>query len=120
MAFQVKIHQIRAFVEVARQGSIRGASRMLNMSQPALSKSIQELEEGLAALSLVAKSDFLSILPEEMGCDPLHGQGLVMLPVSEILPKAAYYLIQRRDSRQTPLTASLITQFRRECGYLQS
>ena len=42
MAFQVKIHQIRAFVEVARQGSIRGASRMLNMSQPALSKSIQE------------------------------------------------------------------------------
>ncbi|WP_252966041.1 hypothetical protein, partial [Shigella sonnei] len=24
------------------------------------------------------------------------------------------------DSRQTPLTASLITQFRRECGYLQS
>lgn len=73
-----------------------------------------------ACISLVAKSDFLSILPEEMGCDPLHGQGLVMLPVSEILPKAAYYLIQRRDSRQTPLTASLITQFRRECGYLQS
>ncbi len=33
----------------SRQGSIRGASRMLNMSQPALSKSIQELEEGLAA-----------------------------------------------------------------------
>lgn len=73
-----------------------------------------------ACISLVAKSDFLSKLPEEMGCDPLHGQGLVMLPVSEILPKAAYYLIQRRDSRQTPLTASLITQFRRECGYLQS
>ncbi len=50
-----------------------------------------------ACISLVAKSDF-SILPEEMGCDPLHGQGLVMLPVSEILPKAAYYLIQRRDN----------------------
>ncbi len=64
MAFQVKIHQIRAFVEVARQGSIRGASRMLNMSQPALSKSIQELEEGLAAQlffrrrALLNKSDF--------------------------------------------------------------
>ncbi len=28
-----------------------------------------------ACISLVAKSDFLSILPEEMGCDPLHGQG---------------------------------------------
>lgn len=37
-----------------------------------------------------------------------------MLPVVETLPKAAYYLIQRRDSRQTPLAESLITQFRRE------
>ncbi len=45
MAFQVKIHQIRAFCRSARQGSIRGASRALNMSQPA-PKSIQELEEG--------------------------------------------------------------------------
>lgn len=49
MAFQVKNSSNSGFVEVARQGSIRGASRMLNMSQPALSKSIQELEEGLAA-----------------------------------------------------------------------
>ncbi|HFZ8993343.1 TPA: LysR family transcriptional regulator [Citrobacter freundii] len=297
MAFQVKIHQIRAFVEVARLGSIRGASRALNLSQPALTKSIQELEEGLAAqlffrrskgvtlteagesfyqhaslileelraaqedirqqqgeragqisigmgasisrllmpavisrfhqqhpqvkvrimegqllsminelrqgeldftintyykgnydheftfekllekpfavfcrsghpatdarsieellkyswtmptprgsyyrqleeqlkdraqtpnisvvcetfsacINLVAKSDFLSILPQELGCDPLLAPNLVMLSLVEPLPKAAYYLIQRRDSRQTPLAASLITQFRREC-----
>jgi hypothetical protein len=39
---------------------------------------------------------------------------LVMIPVREALPKATYYLIQRRDSRQTPLTASLITLFRRQ------
>lgn len=295
MSFQVKFHQIRAFVEVARQGSIRGASRAMNLSQPALTKSIKELEEGMAAqlfvrrskgvaltecgesfyqhanlileelraaqddirqrqgqlggqinigmgasvartlmpavitrfheqhpqvkvrimegqlvsminelrqgeldftintyyqgpydhefsfeklfekpfaifgreghpaigaksiselmnynwtmptprgsyykqledifrhrsqiphigvvcetfsscISLVAQSDFLSILPQELGCDPLLAHRLVMLPVDDILPKAAYYLIQRRDSRQTPLTASLITQFRR-------
>ncbi len=295
MTFQVKFHQIRAFVEVARQGSIRGASRVLNLSQPALTKSIKELEEGVAAqlfirrskgvaltecgesfyqhaslileelrsaqedilqrqgklagqvnigmgasvarllmpavitrfhqqhpqvkvrimegqlvsminelrqgeldftintyyqgpydheftfeklfekpfaifcraghpalgttsisellkyswtmptprgsyykqleevfnksaqvpnigvicetfsssISLVAQSDFLSILPQELGCDPLLANRLVMLPVKETLPRAAYYLIQRRDTRQTPLTASLITQFRR-------
>ncbi|MDY1035568.1 LysR family transcriptional regulator [Lelliottia sp. CFBP8978] len=295
MTFQVKFHQIRAFVEVARQGSIRGASRAMNLSQPALTKSIKELEEGMAAqlfvrrskgvaltdcgesfyqhaslileelraaqddilqrqghlagqinigmgasvartlmpavitrfheqhpqvkvrimegqlvsminelrqgeldftintyyqgpfdheftfeklfekpfaifcraghpalgaksigellhynwtmptprgsyykqleeifkhrsqipqigvvcetfsscISLVAQSDFLSILPQELGCDPLLAHRLVMLPVEEQLPKAAYYLIQRRDARQTPLTASLITQFRR-------
>ena len=49
MSFQIKFHQIRAFVEVARQGSIRGASRVLNLSQPALTKSIKELEEELGA-----------------------------------------------------------------------
>lgn len=296
MTFQIKFHQIRAFVEVARQGSIRGASRTMNLSQPALTKSIKELEEGMAAqlfvrrskgvaltecgegfyqrarlileelraaqddirqrqgelagqinigmgasvsrtlmpavitrfhaqhpqvkvrimegqlvsminelrqgeldftintyyqgpydqeftfeklfekpfavfcreghpatgatsinellhynwtmptprgsyykqleevfshrsqiprigvvcetfsscISLVAQSDFLSILPQELGCDPLLAHRLVMLPVVESLPKAAYYLIQRRDSRQTPLAESLITQFRRE------
>lgn len=295
MTFQVKIHQLRAFVEVAQQGSIRGAGRVLNLSQPALTKSIKELEEGIAAqlfirrskgvtltecgesfyqharlileelrsaqddirqrqgqlagqinigmgasiarllmpavisrfhqqhpqvkvrimegqlvsminelrqgeldftintyyqgpydheftfeklfekpfaifcraghpaieadsingllkyswtmptprgsyykqleemfshrdqiprigvvcetfsscISLVAQSDFLSILPQELGCDPLLANRLVMLAVKEPLPKATYYLIQRRDSRQTPLTTSLITQFRR-------
>jgi hypothetical protein len=67
-----------------------------------------------SCISLVAQSDFISILPQELGCDPLLAHRLVMLPVVESLPKAAYYLIQRRDSRQTPLTESLITQFRRE------
>ncbi len=66
-----------------------------------------------SCISLVAQSDFLSILQKELGCDPLLAHRLVVLPVEEVLPRAAYYLIQRRDSRQTPLTASLITQFRR-------
>jgi LysR family transcriptional regulator of abg operon len=56
MTFQVKFHQIRAFVEVARQGSIRGASRVLNLSQPALTKSIKELEEGIAAQLFIRRS----------------------------------------------------------------
>jgi LysR family transcriptional regulator of abg operon len=46
MSFQIKFHHIRAFVEVAREGSIRGASRALAISQPALTKAIKELEEG--------------------------------------------------------------------------
>lgn len=296
MTFQVKIHQLRAFVEVTKQGSIRGASRVLNLSQPALTKSIKELEEGICAqlfvrrsqgvtltecgerfyqhaslileelraaqeeilqrqgrlagqinvgmgasvartlmpavikrfheqhpevkvrimegqlvsminelrqgeldftintyyqgpydheltfeklfeknfaifaraghpalgaksisellkfswtmptprgsyykqleelfsqrsqipnigvvcetfsscISLIAQSDFLSILPEELGADALVNHRLVMIPVVEPLPKATYYLIQRRDAQPTPLTASLITQFRRQ------
>ena len=43
---------------------------------------------------------------------------LVMIPIREALPKATYYLIQRRDTRQTPLTASLITLFRRQSRQL--
>lgn len=71
-----------------------------------------------SCISLVAQSDFISILPQELGCDPLLAHRLIMLPVVETLPKAAYYLIQRRDSRQTPLAESLITQFRREARKL--
>ena len=56
MTFQVKFHQLRAFVEVAKQGSIRGASRVLNLSQPALTKSIKELEEGIAAQLFIRRS----------------------------------------------------------------
>jgi LysR family transcriptional regulator of abg operon len=67
-----------------------------------------------SCISLVVQSDFLSILPVELGSDPMIADKLVMIKVSETLPKATYYLIQRRDSRQTPLTASLITQFRRQ------
>jgi LysR family transcriptional regulator of abg operon len=33
----------------------------------------------------------------ELGCDPLLAHRLVILPVAESLPKAAYYLIQRRE-----------------------
>lgn len=36
-------------MSVARHGSIRAASRMMNLSQPALTKSIKELEESLGA-----------------------------------------------------------------------
>lgn len=49
MPASIKLHQLRAFVEVSRQGSIRAAGRVANLSQPALTKSIQELEEVLGA-----------------------------------------------------------------------
>ncbi len=62
--------------------------------------------------------DFLSILPVELGNDPLMADKLVMIPIREVLPTATYYLIQRRDTRQTPLTASLITLFRRQSRQL--
>lgn len=49
MPASIKLHQLRAFVDVARHGSIRAASRAAGLSQPALTKSIQELEDVLGA-----------------------------------------------------------------------
>lgn len=49
MASSIKMHQLRAFVAVSQQGSIRAASRLLNLSQPALTKSVKELEDSLGA-----------------------------------------------------------------------
>ena len=39
------LHQLKAFNAIAEQGSIRGASRALSLSQPAVTKSLRELEE---------------------------------------------------------------------------
>lgn len=45
----MKLHQIRDFLAVARSGSLRAASRELDLSQPSISKSIQQLESTLGA-----------------------------------------------------------------------
>ena len=48
----MKLHQLRALAEVARAGSIQRAALNLNVSQPALSKSVRELERQLGVFLL--------------------------------------------------------------------
>lgn len=43
----MKLHQLKTFVRIAATGSIHGASRELNVSQPALTKALKSLEEEL-------------------------------------------------------------------------
>lgn len=43
----MRLQSIEQFIAVADAGSIRGAARQLNMSQPALSRALQQLEEEL-------------------------------------------------------------------------
>lgn len=43
----MKLHQVRALLAINEMGSIRMAARMLNVTQPALSKSVSELEKEL-------------------------------------------------------------------------
>lgn len=49
----MKLHQLRAIVTICESGSIQEASRLLHISQPALSKSIKELESDLGVPLLV-------------------------------------------------------------------
>ncbi|HYP83696.1 LysR substrate-binding domain-containing protein [Variovorax sp.] len=43
----MKLHQLRDFVTTARSGSLRAAARQLGLTQPSLTKSIQQLEKEL-------------------------------------------------------------------------
>lgn len=52
----MRITQIRNFVAAARAGSLRGAARQLDVAQPALSRSIQELEIDLGVQLFVREA----------------------------------------------------------------
>jgi len=49
----MKLHQLRALAAVADAGSIQEASRLLHVTQPALSKAIKELETSVGATLFV-------------------------------------------------------------------
>lgn len=72
-------------------------------------------ETFMACTSLVAQSDFVSILSRDVICDPVLGNQLVPLAICEPLPKAAFYLIQRRDQTLTPMGSYLARLFRNYC-----
>jgi molybdate transport repressor ModE-like protein len=59
----VKLHQLRALAEIARAGSIQRAARSMNLSQPALSKSILELERQLGVVLLLRGAGGATLTP---------------------------------------------------------
>lgn len=50
----MKLHHLRDFIAIAEAGSVRGAARALGLAQPALTRSLRELEKELGA-SLVER-----------------------------------------------------------------
>ncbi|WP_440493204.1 LysR family transcriptional regulator [Serratia sarumanii] len=72
-------------------------------------------ETFMACTSLVAQSDFVSILSVDVISDPILGKHLVPLELEESLPKATFYLIQRKDTTLTPMGAHLARLFRLYC-----
>ena len=45
----IKTHLLRDFVAIAEAGSIRGAARVLHLAQPALTRSLRDLEQAQSA-----------------------------------------------------------------------
>ncbi|MEL6125564.1 MAG: pca operon transcription factor PcaQ [Pseudomonadota bacterium] len=52
---RIKFRHIQSFVEIARQGSLKAAAEMLSLTQPAISRTLKELEEILGT-SLMLRS----------------------------------------------------------------
>nr|WP_315595341.1 LysR substrate-binding domain-containing protein [uncultured Cupriavidus sp.] len=65
----MKLHQLRALAAVSETGSIQEASRLLHVTQPALSKAIKELETSVGATLFVRTSKGVQLTA--------HGQRLV-------------------------------------------
>jgi LysR family transcriptional regulator of abg operon len=59
----VKQHQLRALVAIAECGSIRAAARAISLSQTALTKAMQELEEDLHVTLMVRSSQGVQLTP---------------------------------------------------------
>ncbi len=62
-AANMRLEKIEQFIAVVDAGSIRGAARQLSMSQPALSRALQQLEEELG-VALMLRSGRGAILTE--------------------------------------------------------
>jgi LysR family cyn operon transcriptional activator len=82
--------QVRHFVAVARTGSVTAAAREQHISQPALSRSIQHLEEELGTALFDRRKNSLSL--SRVG--------------RELLPHAEEILAAERRMRQAALDAS--------------
>ena len=57
----MKLHQLRAIVAICESGSIQEASRLLHISQPALSKGIKELEAELGVPLLIRSNRGITV-----------------------------------------------------------
>lgn len=61
MRYLPKLQQLKVFQQVIRSGSIRGAARALEQSQPAVSRTIRELEQILATQLIIRSSQGMTL-----------------------------------------------------------
>jgi LysR family transcriptional regulator, regulator of abg operon len=60
---QMKLNALRDFMAVAERGSLRAAARQLEVTQPAITRSIQELEKELGVVLFERRAKGVSLTP---------------------------------------------------------
>lgn len=75
----IKLRHLRLFLAVAEAGSLTGAARALGLSQPAVSKSLAELEDLLGARLLVRQGRRIALSAEGEAFRRLAREGLASL-----------------------------------------
>lgn len=76
---QMSLRQLRAFKTVAEAGGIREAARRLQLTQPAVTHAVRELERGLGATLFIRSSAGVRLT--EIGSALLHRAHLVLAEV---------------------------------------
>jgi len=59
----MKLNQMRAFIAIAERGSVRAAARYLDIAQPAITRTIRDLEKDLGATLFIRQSSGVSLTP---------------------------------------------------------
>ncbi|HHY03052.1 MAG TPA: pca operon transcription factor PcaQ [Paracoccus sp.] len=70
---RIRLRHIQAFAEIVRQGSLKRAAEMLFLTQPAISRTIAELEEIVGARLLIRSRRGVSLTPQG---EFFHGHAL--------------------------------------------
>lgn len=97
----IKLHHLRDFVAIAQARSVRGAARSLGLAQPALTRSLRELEQHLGAQLLDRHSRGVALTP--------HGERFLLRAnaAMEEVRRGTEELQQLGGSLQGAVTAAL-------------
>lgn len=130
MRYLPKLQQLKVFQQVIRSGSIRGAARAMNQSQPAVSRTLRELEQTLETQLIVRGNQGMAltetgrafaqrmqfILEElERAADEIqqinqYSQGSVAIGFSSLLALTVFPALNEAFKTQFPQSKLLIKE----------
>ena len=97
---------VRVFLAVAREGSMRAAGRALGLSQPTIARRLAEFEAGFGGPTLFDR------LPEGLR---LNAAGELLVPAAESV-ETAVLTLERRRAAASPVLSGTVRVSTGECA----